>query len=358
MLITEDSDASPDDGANYNKATNNTLIGGTYYSLGVSGNDCTGNYIAGNIFDDDTNDATDIYDTGTGTIKTYDNYDYNSSRFNPITTGSGRAVTYTGDAVSVDFGAADLTTTGATTTGSLATEVLQVGDATSNTIASLDSVAFVGTDLGFYDGADTLNPYIPFANREDITEKISPIYELGLLGSPIKAMTLAMKITDVSGYASLSDGNVKLVAVLVDRTISATGVKWEQYTTGDYTGDKLNGIAIFSESGGTLTLIDSCARNVNFWKETSNTIISSTFTNGPHTLTEGVYWVGMAYNQSAQTTLPTVGGTSLSHIIFNKLDFTNNRKLCGTVTVGWGWPATIDFSTVTENTTVQIVFLY
>lgn len=307
-------------GANYNTVTNNTLIGGTYYSIGVSGSNCTGNEVIGNIFDDDSAGDYDIYDTGTGTIKK-GNYDRHTARWTPDPS-------------------------------------LNVGDVGSFNDVTIDSLRKVGNQIAAYVDADTSDIYVTYANREDITEKISPIYEMGLLGSSIKAMTLGMKISDASGYSSFADGVTKLTAVLVDRTISATGVKWEQYTKGDYTGDKLNGIAIYSESGGTLTLIDSCTRNVNFWKETANTLVTSAFTNGPLTLTEGVYWVAMTYNQSAQTTAPTVGGTSFGSSIFNKMDFSNNKKISGTATVGWSWPATINFSTVTESTTVSLVFLY
>lgn len=100
--------ANSSDGADYNKIIGNNLYGGTYYSIGIAHANCDGNYIAGNIFDDSSGGTYDIYDVGTGTIKTYDNYDIHSARFNPVVTGSNRPVTYTGDGVSVDLGEAYL----------------------------------------------------------------------------------------------------------------------------------------------------------------------------------------------------------------------------------------------------------
>lgn len=264
LLITEDADATPDDGANYNKAVGNTLIGGTYYSIGVSGNDCTGNYIAGNIFDDDTNDATDIYDTGTGTIKTYDNYDYNSSRFNPITTGSGRAVVYTGDAASVAFGAADLTTTGATTTGSLATEVLQVGDATSNTILSVDSISTDGTTYLVFDGATQLSPNISASGQGELSAYVPllvdtiPLFVFGL-GGGLTADTAVFNDNALAGafYNEGSDTLVvtQLMGILAEGTGTETvsiQVSWHAtFKSGSATNLNAAALAITSITTGT-----------------------------------------------------------------------------------------------------------
>jgi hypothetical protein len=177
ILLTNTSD-----GADYNKVTNNNLFGGTYYSIGVAHANCDGNIIMGNIFNDSNDEATDIYDIGTGTIIN-NNYDYNSARWNPITTGNNRPVTYTGDAVSVDFSAADLTTTGTASLGGTTVSTLIVGDATSNTIVSVDSIGFVGTDVATYDGADTTNHYIPYANREEFDPDSKATTELDNLGT-------------------------------------------------------------------------------------------------------------------------------------------------------------------------------
>lgn len=136
------------DGANYNTVTNNTLIGGTYYSIGVSGDDCTGNEIIGNIFDDDSAGDYDIFDTGTGTIKK-GNYDRQTARWTPDPT-------------------------------------LAVGNPESFNFVELDSITKVSNKLVFYESGAQIDPLITdtinLASAVPLLNDTIPLFVFGLGG--------------------------------------------------------------------------------------------------------------------------------------------------------------------------------
>ncbi|OQA51403.1 MAG: Pectate lyase superfamily protein [Bacteroidetes bacterium ADurb.Bin302] len=93
------------DGSTYNTVTNNTLRGGRYaYPIRI-GAGCNYNRIINNHLYAQ-NAPGMVQDAGTGTVYN-NNYDATNSLWLP-NTGSGRAVQYTGDGVSVDFGEAYL----------------------------------------------------------------------------------------------------------------------------------------------------------------------------------------------------------------------------------------------------------
>lgn len=135
------------------------------------------------------------------------------------------------------------------------------------------------------------------------------------IGSPIKIgpsfsiLSLSTGTAMVSGRSYFGKLEVKFPT-----TISGT-CAWYQTTAGNYVGDntKYNGIALFQEtSAGTVTLIDSTARDTEIWKGTSGTWQTKSLVGGSRTLQPGVYYYFMLYNSSSQTTSPSVGSPSPS----------------------------------------------
>jgi parallel beta-helix repeat protein len=158
------------DGSTYNTVTNNTLRGGRWaYPIRI-GADCNYNMIFNNTLYAQDAPGT-IQDAGTGTIR-FNNYDLTNNAWDATVTGSNRPVTYTGDGVSVDFGVADLTTTGSVTSGSLATGSLQVGDPDSHTIATIDSIPTDGTTFSIYSGGTQLAPNIPSSGAGELGDYV------------------------------------------------------------------------------------------------------------------------------------------------------------------------------------------
>jgi hypothetical protein len=78
---------------------------------------------------------------------------------------------------------------------------------------------------------------------------------------------------------------------------------YQPYTQGDYTADNFNGVALYTYSAGVITQVAISANNGDYWKFTSNTVGIIPFT-AKYYATPGLYFVGMLYNSSAQTTAP------------------------------------------------------
>lgn len=110
-----------------------------------------------------------------------------------------------------------------TATGTLTTPILRVGNAASNTITSLDSIskATGATDISFYDGPDTLNPYIPFSKRVNLESIINqfPSYVIEQVGDSVFA-TPAMR----SGYTAYADTNLTIVIHLAMHQLTSGGL--------------------------------------------------------------------------------------------------------------------------------------
>ena len=146
------------------------------------------------------------------------------------------------------------------------------------------------------------------------------------LGSTILYESLGLSMTDVAGTENLIDARLELFAVYINEATTITGVKWFQTTQGNYTADNYNGVALYSYSGGTLTLVASSTNDGDIWKAASGAMSSKAFSS-TYAASPGVYFIGFLYNNSAQTTAPAVGryantqGTGMP-----AMDYTNSAR--------------------------------
>jgi hypothetical protein len=163
---------------------------------------------------------------------------------------------------------------------------------------------------------------------------------LGLqaLGSPVKSSPIGTAFMPATG-SSLVASRSYFNAIIVEKEITITGAMWYQSTQGVYigTGGNYNGIALYSQSGGTLTLIDSTARDTTIWKASNATWNQKAFAGGSRTLQPGVYYLLALANPLAGTfgTAPVIGSWQSLNLA-NSMS-TNSAKLYGgivnTVTV-------------------------
>ena len=149
------------------------------------------------------------------------------------------------------------------------------------------------------------------------------------LGSSMKGITLTVPDFKIVTGGALSDGSIRVVPVYVPVSATITGVRWFQATQGNYTADNYNGVGLYSQSGGTITLVASSTNDGNIWKGTTNTWQFKAFTT-PFSATGGTtYYIAALYNSSAETTAPTLGcATALSNVSTSSpMDFTNSNRL-------------------------------
>lgn len=153
------------------------------------------------------------------------------------------------------------------------------------------------------------------------------------LGGVILGETPGLSVNGILGTAmTMTDGTVYYICIYIPQSATITGVKWFQGAQGNFTADNNNRLGLYSYSGGTMTLVASCADDANLWKGTANTWTSKAFSVA-YPAAPGVYFVALLYNSSAQVTAPTIGATnnSVNAGVVN-VDFTNSAKLRSIVT--------------------------
>ncbi len=181
-----------------------------------------------------------------------------------------------------------------------------------------------------------------------------------LLGSSLKAQPIGMDINTITGNTGIpTDNTLHLIAVVLNTDETITGVMWVQNAQGVYTADNYNGVGLYSYSAGTLTLVASTTNDGNIWKAAAASFNTKAFST-PYSAIAGVYFVGLLYNSSAQTTAPSLVGQS-SNLFASSvaiLDFTNSAKIRGGVGTVASLPATQAMSGVTAVTQYPWVGLY
>lgn len=150
------------------------------------------------------------------------------------------------------------------------------------------------------------------------------------LGSQIKTVNLNLLTGWLTSSIPLTSGTTIFVPVYLQSQQTVTGVMFEQDTQGVYTADNYNGFGVYSISGGTLTRVLASANDGNVFKNASNSFVKKAFSSTA-LLNPGVYYIGILYSSSAQTTQPTISGQT-ANFNLGRADFTNNYILCGTRT--------------------------
>lgn len=336
-------------------------------------------------FKDSINIAKGWKINGTFVLPSVAEINYVDGVTSAIQTQIDALVPFTGALYPVNLGAEALTTTGLVTTGSLATEVLSVGDPDSFTYFGIDSIPTNGTTYSIFDGATQLAPSIPASAQAELSTYAVMIYDtagnapgnymtrqnyyndpsnenilksLRGLGGTIRALPIVPMMSFTVGQA-LSDAVSRWTIIRVDETFSCTGVMTMQETQGVYTGNAYNGLALYSISGTTYTKIDTTANDANIWTAADDAIITKTWAGGAHTLTPGYYIIMLVYNQSAQTTAPKLYGAYNPMWAFYNTYLPDAKEVMGTISAIATPPhPTTNAAAITASTTAMFVALY
>jgi len=232
---------------------------------------------------------------------------------------------------------------GAATATSLTIGTLGTGLVHSSSAGLLSSSLLVNADIT----AGTITP-ASMQNSDDNTYRA-----LQLLGSSIKGYTVGFPVLPSSNAIALTSGTITWTAVYVPVGQTLTGIKVDISTAGSYTSTGYNGVALYSISGGTLTQVATSTTSTTVW--TGSGWVSIPFAS-TYTATEGVYFVAMLYQQSAQTTAPKINAISTPGG-YPALDFTNSYKLGGTSS-GTTLPSSQAASGITAASTQYHILLY
>lgn len=178
------------------------------------------------------------------------------------------------------------------------------------------------------------------------------------LGSTIKAETVNFPLAYCNTALALTDNQSRFIAIYLPNDATITGVCFYCRTTGNFTGDQFNGLALYSYNNGTMTKVAETANDQTIWKQAANSIRQIAF-SVPYAAQAGIYFIGLLYNNSAQTTAPAIAaGTAVNNAAMQSLLFTNSAKLSGTVNTQNSLPSSRAMTGVTGNTAMPWMALY
>jgi hypothetical protein len=156
--------------------------------------------------------------------------------------------------------------------------------------------------------------------------------------------------------AALTSQQGAYMAIYVPKPVTITGAYLFQATSGVYTANNYNGIALYSLNAGTglLTQVAASTNNGNLWTGINKLTIPFSAT---YNAAVGVYFLALMWSASATTTVPKLTMGAPSPTIAN-MDFPNSIKLQGYQTGLTALPASVASSVLTVNFYVYYSFLY
>ena len=218
--------------------------------------------------------------------------------------------------------------------------------------------------IKYTDSATMLTPYLRKTDTASLSTRIvnsglSMVQLYRRLGSATKSIVPINGSIDLMGANfTMTDGNQWFYTFYLDRNDTLKGVRFFMRQQGVYTADNYNGVALYTMSGGTLTLVDSSTNDGNIWKATANAWSNKDFVT-PYYATEGFYVISFISNWSAQTTLPILGGmTTLVNGNARSADFSNGYSLGYNSTSRTNLFTSVVASTLTYIAPAPILLIY
>lgn len=205
-------------------------------------------------------------------------------------------------------------------------------------------------------GTNTLN--IPnYANTSADGVNITVAYNA--LGSSIKGYNIPTPNCNITATNPPTSGNLYFIAYHLPVAATITGVKWFQPTIGSYTANNYNGVALYSYSGGTMTLVASSTNDGTIWQTGSANIWKSKAFSSTYSASAGVYYLAFIYSSSAQTTAPVLGTSqAFGNSGSVPFDFTNSARVVGVIGSITSLPSSQVISGLNSHTANYALFLY
>jgi len=148
-----------------------------------------------------------------------------------------------------------------------------------------------------------------------------------LLGSPLIAQTIGLNPAQANANTGLTTNTERFVAVYLPVPAKITGAIIVSRVAGSFTANNENSIALFSISAGTITKQAVTANDPTIWQAAANAFKQVAF-GTPYFAPAGIYFLGLLYNSSAQTTQPQIAfGTSAGSAVQNAPILSNSTSL-------------------------------
>lgn len=181
------------------------------------------------------------------------------------------------------------------------------------------------------------------------------------LGASMKYAALGLDRARITQASAFNDGVATYVALYIPVATTISGFSWWQNTQGDYVADNENSISLYSYDGaGGLTEVATTGNDGNLWKGSSFTFQTKTLSGGgTYNAAAGVYFIAFLYNNSSQTTAPTIGaGPATTNTLVSENGYTNSAKHIGTRTAQTTLPGTETMSNLARSGSYYFMSVY
>ena len=294
-----------------------------------------------------------------GLLTKQDWTNFNTAYTNRITslttTGTSGAATLTGNTLNIPQYSGGITSlnslTGTTQTFATGTSGTDFAITSSGTTHTFDIPTASASNRGALSSAD----WSTFNGKQDTANDVYAAWNA--LGSGFLGMNCVSPNNLVTVSTALTNQRIQFIAYYLPKAVTVTGVKWYQGTQGNYTANNYNGVGLYTYSGGTLTRVASSTDDGNIWKATSSTWSSKAF-SATYSASKGIYFIGLLYCSSAQTTAPTVGVSTTYQAAAQIFDFTNSAKITSYIIAQTSFPSSQAMSGLTNDTISFSVQLY
>jgi len=174
-------------------------------------------------------------------------------------------------------------------------------------------------------------------------------------GGTFLGETINVPLLLAGAATTLNDASIKYQSLYCHKSGTATGIAIRISTQGSFVADNFNGVALFTQSAGTLTQVAISANDGNIWQQVPG-VYGIPFTT-PYAVTAGtVYWVAFLYNSSSQTTAPVVRGVNLVDNIGGT--YLGSVKFGGGTNTVTAMPSSVTVASMTAGTTSVWASLY
>lgn len=225
---------------------------------------------------------------------------------------------------------------------------------------SIAASKLVGSDIGTvgtvtngtWNATPVINQYLANSGNDDFLF-------MQEMGSAMKGYNPGALVAVPVTTLALSTGNVYWQAIYVPKAATLTGIKTWLTTSGVYTSTGYNGVALYSvnASTGLLTQVAISTTSTTVWASTAAPTPLSIPFSSTYSASEGVYFVALLYQESAQTTAPVLYRLpSVPNL--NTYDFSGNMKVTGIIGGQTTLPSTQASSGISANSQSFYLFVY
>jgi hypothetical protein len=178
------------------------------------------------------------------------------------------------------------------------------------------------------------------------------------IGSAIKAEPVYSTMANLTSNAfNPVSQRIYLIAMWVPRAMTITGVKWIQATVGSFVASNFNGVALYTQSGGTFTRQAFSANDATIFTTAGSSVIRNKAFTSTYSASAGVHYAALMYSALSGTAPALMISPSPVYNGYT-LDNTNGMYLSMFAASQTSFPSTLSISGNLLSVNIPYLSLY